>query len=69
VLFKLQDMRYTFDPDELKRARVAAGLTLKEFAFECGWTLQYQWRLENGFAETVCEATKKMVEKTFNQLV
>jgi transcriptional regulator with XRE-family HTH domain len=62
MIFKLHDKRYELNGAALKEARARAQLTLKEVANKCGWSIQYQWRLENGLVQFVCEATKNVIE-------
>lgn len=61
-IFKLHDQRYQVDGRKLARARAGTGLNMSEFAYKCGWTCSYQWRLENDRVETVCEGTKNVIE-------
>ena len=61
-MFKLIDQRYQLDGRELARRRHETGLNMSEFAYRCGWTCSYQWKLENDFVDTVSEGTKNVIE-------
>lgn len=54
--------RIELDPAALKRAREEAGCVGPELARLCGWTKQYQFRLENGVQRTISsDAFEKIV--------
>ena len=61
-MFELIDHRYKLDCFALSDAREALDLTRGEFAHACGWSYQYQWRLEAGMYETISESTKNVIE-------
>jgi len=61
-MFKLTDTRYRIDGRKLQLVREKMGLNMSEFAYACDWTCAYQWQLENGRVESVCEATKNVIE-------
>jgi len=62
-MFILRDKRYEVDGRELMRKRLKHnGCTLERFAYLCGWTSAYQWKLENGAVKTVCEEAKNLIE-------
>lgn len=61
-MFTLVDTRYKIDSRKLRLAREETGKNQSEFAYACGWTPQYQWRLENDYVDSVSEATKNVIE-------
>lgn len=61
-MFTLVDTRYKIDSRKLQLAREGISLNMSEFAYACGWTPQYQWRLENDYVNAVSEATKNVIE-------
>lgn len=62
-VFKLHDKRFVVNGDALREAREDLGLTLAQFAVMCEWSTAYQWKLENGTANSsVSEMTKIRVE-------
>ena len=65
-MFKLVDKRYSFDGGELWSARDEAEITQVEFATFCGWSAQYQWRLENGLVETIGDAARCALLNAFS---
>lgn len=66
-MFKLVDTRYKIDSEKLRLAREKKNLNQSEFAFACGWSPQYQWRLENFYVESVSEATKNVIEDVLKE--
>lgn len=61
-MFTLVDTRYKIDSRKLQLAREGINLNMSEFAYECGWSPQYQWKLENDYVPAVSEATKNVIE-------
>ena len=66
-MFKLHDQRYTVDGAKLRRARMKKGYTQSQFAYICGWSGAYQWKLEAGRVETIGEATKNIIALVFKK--
>jgi len=64
-VFEKCDVRYSLCGEgyELRRARERTGGTMTRAAFLCGWSTQYQWKLENGEVNSVCEETKRLIER------
>ena len=62
TIFKMIDQRFQSNGRALARGRAATGLNMSEFAYKCGWTCSYQWKLENDRVETVSEGTKNVME-------
>ncbi len=61
-MFTLVDTRYKINSEKLQHAREETGLNMSEFAYACGWSPQYQWKLENRRVDAVSEATKNVIE-------
>jgi len=61
-MFKLVDKRYKVDGRLLAQAREKKNMNMSEFAYACDWSPQYQWQLENGRVESICEATMHVIE-------
>ncbi len=68
-MFTLVDTRYKIDSRKLRLAREKIGLNMSEFAYACGWTPQYQWKLENSRVNAVSEATKNVIAGVLNPSV
>lgn len=64
-MFTLVDRRYKINGRKLQYARENISynsMNMSQFAFACGWTCGYQWKLENNRVETISESTKKVIE-------
>ena len=61
-LFTLIDKRYKIDGRKLAQAREAKEMNMSEFAYACDWSPQYQWQLENGRIDSICEATMNVIK-------
>lgn len=64
--FVLCNCRYEMKPEALRIARIATGLTLKGFAAECGWSFQYQSRLETIVAQ-ISEGSARIIIDVLKQ--
>lgn len=68
-MFTLKDRRYAVNGAELRATRLALGLKTCAVASACGWSTQYQCRLEhsgNGGREmAVSETVKNLLESVF----
>lgn len=62
TIFKIIDKRYQIDGRELARSRAKTSLNMSEFAYRCGWSCSYQWKLENDRVDTLSEGAKKVIE-------
>lgn len=69
MIFTLVEQRYQINGKELARARDKCGLNQSEFAYQCGWSPQYQWSLENSVTMSISEGTKKVIEDVLNRAV
>ena len=61
-MFELIDQRYKIDSCKLRLAREKCNMNMSQFAYACGWSCSYQWRLENNCVATISESTKKVIE-------
>jgi len=67
-LFKVHDIRYSIDATKLRLVRKHFALKQQTFAHLCGWSRQYQQRLENGKVVTVSEATANVLSAVIDDL-
>lgn len=61
-MFVLTDKRFKVNGRKIQLAREKIGLNMSQFAYACNWSCSYQWQLENDRVDTVCEATKNVIE-------
>jgi len=62
-MFTPCDTRYEVDGDALRIARERRDITQKRFAYLCGWSSTYQWKLERGHVSTICQDTVDLINK------
>jgi transcriptional regulator with XRE-family HTH domain len=55
--------RFRVHGPSVREARRRLGLTIEELASKCGWTKQYQSRIEGRFSAQVSRRAKEALEK------
>jgi len=63
-IFSTHSIRYAVDGDALTDAREEQGFNQSSFAALCGWSPTYQWKLENGEVESVCQETVDIIMRS-----
>ena len=67
-IFKVDEIRFKLDATKLRLVRKHFALKQQTFAHLCGWSRQYQQRLENGKVVTVSEATANVLSAVIDDL-
>ena len=66
-MFTCVEQRFAFNPKDIYEARKKCELNLRQFSDVCGWSAQYQWKIENGKVNTINETAKCAIERCINE--
>ena len=67
-IFKILEVRYTLDWDNLKIARERSNLSAKTFAYKCGWSQQKQLDMEFGKYKSVTGVVAHKILEVLNSV-